>query len=1284
MILDVLALQYLFGKNLNHNIENTSYSLLETNFYMTLWDAAGIDTLNANNATKGWTISLPNIQLSSIVDTKVGFALPTNELVANSPQTLFWLAGDYENVIGSKYDDFIEGNAVSNTLRGGNGSDTLDGGAGVDTLIGGAGNDIYVVDSTTDIITEVSNQGTDTIQSSVTFSLASIANVENITLTGDIAINATGNTLSNTITGNNGNNILNGGAGTDTLVGGLGSDIYVVDSTTDIITEVSDQGDDTIQSSVTFSLASIANVENITLTGTSAINATGNTLSNTITGNNGNNILNGGAGSDTLIGGAGNDIYYVDNANDVIIEIAANNTSSQEYFSMGNNNDVVVASTSYTLTVEASGIEDVMAAGNGTGNTTRNLTAIDLTGNDFTQALIGNDAINTLSGLGGNDYLVGMGGNDTLYGGDGNDVFFGGAGNDYLNGESDDDIFLFNQGSFSGTNLINQTGAVILTGGADVIDGGTGSDTIYMGGSLADYNITRVSETDYAISLKSGVGETAIFRNIDKLAFGGIESDAAIDANLANAINVVTTTASDFDDNLSAPSSANWSVNGLAGNDTITGGRGNDTLNGGEGNDILSGGLGNDTYVVDSASDIIIEASAQGTDTVQSSVTFYLAANVERLTLTGTSAIEGYGNTLNNTITGNSGNNILDGDAGNDTLIGGAGNDLLLGGSGADTLRGGSGDDVLDGGVISAVTTGQYSVDGNTVNYSDSAAGATINLATGIALDGFGGTDTLVNINTVVGSAYADIITGSAGNDKMVFEEINGGAGNDTLDGGAITDTINQIDSNRVSYQNAIGSVTVDLSSGRASGAAGNDVLTNFSSIRGSSFADTLKGSNRTDLTEHFEGGDGNDAIDGRGGLDLVRYDWSSAAVNVNLVTGVASDGFGGTDTLLNIEGVYGSAYNDTLTGGNASNGTSVTDYRNKLEWFRGNGGNDVINGGQGYDRADYTSAKVAVTVNLATGSASDGLGGTDTLISIEGVRGSAYNDTLTGSNALFESFEGREGDDMINGAGGIDRVDYYRAISGVTVNLSTGSASDGYGGTDTLLNIEDVRGSQFADYIIGNGGNNILDGSLGEDLLIGGAGNDIYYVDNASDLIIEESAEGTDTVQSSVTFYLAANVERLTLTGTSAIEGYGNTLNNTITGNSGNNILDGGAGVDTLIGGAGNDTLTGGEGADYFVFNGPSESGLTTTTRDIISDFDKSQGDKIHLQAIDAKTGFTSNDNFSFVNAAPREGAGNGLLWYESGVLYGSIDNDAAAEFTIGVTLTGISASNASDYILL
>jgi Ca2+-binding RTX toxin-like protein len=118
----------------------------------------------------------------------------------------------------------INGNSRNNSLTGGEGNDTINGGAGIDTLIGGAGDDIYIVDSSTDLLTEAAGAGTDTVKAKVSFSLAAIANVENITLTGSANIDGTANSLNNLLIGNSGNNSLSGGEGNDTIIGGAGND----------------------------------------------------------------------------------------------------------------------------------------------------------------------------------------------------------------------------------------------------------------------------------------------------------------------------------------------------------------------------------------------------------------------------------------------------------------------------------------------------------------------------------------------------------------------------------------------------------------------------------------------------------------------------------------------------------------------------------------------------------------------------------------------------------------------------------------------------------------------------------------------------------------------------------------------------------------------------------------------------------------------------------------------------------------------------------------------------
>jgi Ca2+-binding RTX toxin-like protein len=305
---------------------------------------------------------------------------------------------------GSDGNDRLYGGAGADRLVGGNGSDLLAGDAGADETVGGLGNDTYVVDGL-DTIVEAVNEGTDTVQSSVSFTLG--ANLENLTLINvSTALNGVGNSLNNLITGNNYDNLLNGGTGADRLVGGPGNDTYVVDNAGDTIVEALNQGVDTVQSRVSFTLG--ANLENLTLINVStALNGVGNSLNNVIIGNNFNNVLNGATGADNLRGLAGNDTYYVDNAGDVVNESVAGSSGI----------DTVVSSVSFSLanTTRVFGAVERL--------TLTGTTAISGTGNALANTIVGNAAANVIKGLDGNDVIYGGLGNDKLYGGAGNDVF---------------------------------------------------------------------------------------------------------------------------------------------------------------------------------------------------------------------------------------------------------------------------------------------------------------------------------------------------------------------------------------------------------------------------------------------------------------------------------------------------------------------------------------------------------------------------------------------------------------------------------------------------------------------------------------------------------------------------------------------------------------------------------------------------------------------------------------------------------------------------------------------
>ncbi|CAK0742483.1 serralysin [Gammaproteobacteria bacterium] len=570
------------------------------------------------------------------------------------------------------------GNSLNNELTGNSGSNRLDGGTGIDTMAGGTGNDTYLVDNAGDITTETSTLPLeiDTVRASISRALG--GNLENLVLTGTAAINGTGNELNNILTGNTGNNVLNGSAGIDTMVGGTGNDTYIVDNSDDVTTETSTSTSeiDTINTTVTRALG--ANFENLVLTGTEDISGTGNVLNNALTGNSGNNlldggvgadILNGGIGIDTMIGGAGNDTYFVDNAGDIITET---NASASEI-------DTVNAMVTRTL---GANLENLTLTGTET---------INGTGNALNNTLTGNSSNNVLDGGVGADTLNGGIGVDTMIGGVGNDTYFVDNANDITTetstsaseidtvnasvtrilGANLENLVLMGMGALNGTgNALNN----LLTGnsGNNALDGGVGADTLN-GGVGVD-------------TMSGGAGNDTYFvDNANDITTETSSSGSEIDTINAT---VTRTLGANFE-NLVLTGTGHINGTGNALNNHLTGNSGNNILNGGVGADIMTGGTGNDTYFVDNTNDVIIETgtSASEIDTVNASVTYTLGANLENLTLTGTGAINGTGNALNNFLIGNAGNNTLNGSGGNDTLTGGTGNDILTGGSGNDIFR---------------------------------------------------------------------------------------------------------------------------------------------------------------------------------------------------------------------------------------------------------------------------------------------------------------------------------------------------------------------------------------------------------------------------------------------------------------------------------------------------------------------------------------------------------------------------------------------------------------------
>ena len=518
------------------------------------------------------------------------------------------------------------------------------------------------------------------------------------------------------------------------------------------------------------------------------------------------------------------------------------------------------------------------------------------------------------------------------------------------------------------------------------------------------------------------------------------------------------------------------------------------------------------------------------------------------------------GDAGDNTLTATSADDMMAGGGGDDVLNGGAGNDILNDGSGEDDMTGGAGNDLFvmtaDGerDIIRDFDPARDQLDLTAFNFLYQSSQLTItptgygclitfrgeeieiHSADGqpLTADDFPTSKILVMDRppvvyeympqTITGDGTSNVLTGALGDDTLYglggSDTLIGGEGGDLLDGGSGSDT--------ASYEGAWAGVGVSLTTGQGWDGAQGDTLVSIEHLIGSSHGDTLIGSsgiNRLDGGEGndtlqgeggndtliggegadiLNGGVGADVLDGGSGTDTATYEGMTSGLGIVLDTG-ATWGAGEGDILSSIENVIGTDYSDSITG---SFGDNV---------LTGGGGHDVLDGRQGEDEL-YGGAGNDVLIG--------GWGSYD-----DALYGGAGNDTLFGGAGL----------DHMDGGDGIDTVTYEDdPLGAIGINLTSGSSWGGAWG-DTIVNVENVIGSDGNDTLVGSADVNVLDGGKGNDFIDGREGDDTLI-----------GGEGNDTING----------------------GWGN----------GKDWMSGGAGDDTLIGGAGNDWMLGGEGNNTYI----------------------------------------------------------------------------------------------------
>ncbi|MER8548307.1 calcium-binding protein [Mesorhizobium sp. M1169] len=548
---------------------------------------------------------------------------------------------------------------TSDTLYGTSGDDVFHG-AGGHTMIGYGGNDIYYVDDVRDKEVETAGGGTDKALASVSHVLAAGSEIELLATSnasGTTAINLTGNEFGQAIQGNAGANVINGLGGADKMSGYGGDDTYYVDNAGDRVIEAAGGGTDRVFAAVSHTLSAGSQIELLATSnasGTTTMTLNGNEFGQTIQGNAGANVINGLGGSDMMSGYGGNDTYYVDNAGDRVIE------------AVGGGSDSVITSVSHAL---STGSQVELLAARYPSDTT----AMNLSGNEFSQTILGNAGANVINGGRGADMMSGYGGNDTYYvdnAGDKVNEAVGGGSDSVITSVSHafstgSQIELLATSNASGTTAINLTGnefgqAIQGNAGANVINGLGGADKMSGYGGDDTYYVDNAGDR---VIEAAGGGTDRVFAAVSHTLSAGSQIELLATSNASG-----TTT---------------MTLNGNEFGQTIQGNAGANVINGLGGSDMMSGYGGNDTYYVDNAGDRVIEAVGGGSDKVLASVSHALLAGsqIELLATTNpssTSAINLTGNAFAQTIQGNAGANVINGGGGADILTGNGGNDAFV------------------------------------------------------------------------------------------------------------------------------------------------------------------------------------------------------------------------------------------------------------------------------------------------------------------------------------------------------------------------------------------------------------------------------------------------------------------------------------------------------------------------------------------------------------------------------------------------------------------------------